>query len=70
MFGWILENLGTILIGLLLIGIVAAIVVSLIRKKKRGHSCGCGCGGCSGCPEHPEVPARSGLRGEHAADRV
>lgn len=44
------ENLGTILISLLLILIVTAIIRKLIRDKKRGVSC-CGgsCGHCAKC---------------------
>lgn len=43
----IFENLGTILICLVLLAAVGGIVWSLIRKKKQGKSpCGCGCAGC------------------------
>ncbi len=57
MLNWIMENAGTILVSLLLIGLVAAIVVKLRRDKKQGvSSCGgnCGCcpmGGC--CHKQP-----------------
>ncbi len=46
----ILEYLPTVIIALILIGIVAAIIAGMVRDKKKGKSCGCGCGGCSGCP--------------------
>ena len=42
-FEWISGNLGTLVVSLLLAGIVAAIVVRLVRK---GHSC---CGDCARC---------------------
>jgi len=45
---FIAENLGTILVGAVLAAIVAAICVSLIKKRKRtGSGCGCGCSECS-----------------------
>lgn len=48
MFAWISENIGTIFICLVLIVIVAAIIRSLIRDKKRGKSsCGAGCAHCA-----------------------
>lgn len=43
----IMENLGTIIISLLLIAGVCAIMISLRRDKKKGKSC-CG-GNCSSC---------------------
>ena len=48
MYDWLIANGATILIGSVLLGVLVAIVVSLIRKKKRGEtSCGCGCSGCA-----------------------
>ena len=41
--------MGTILVGILLAGVIAAACVSIVRRKKRGNSCGCGCAGCTGC---------------------
>lgn len=44
---WITENLATIIISLALAAIVAAIIVSLVRKKKKGETtCSCGCPDC------------------------
>lgn len=40
-------NLPTILTALLVFGIVAAIVIKMVRDKK-AHKGGCSCG-CSGC---------------------
>ena len=45
MLQWISENVGTILICMGLIVIVALIVRSLIRQKK--SSCGAGCAHCA-----------------------
>jgi hypothetical protein len=39
-------NLGTIVIGLVVLGVVAAIVIKLIRDKRKGSGCSCGCGAC------------------------
>ena len=44
MFAWIAENLATIIICLVLAVIVAAIIIGLVRNKKKGKSpCGCNC---------------------------
>ena len=45
---WLIENLGSIIVGVILISLVAFIIVSNIRSKKKGRSgCGCGCSNCS-----------------------
>ena len=49
MFEWLQNNWGTLLVAAIIVGIAAAIVVYLIRRKIRGEtSCSCGCKGCSG----------------------
>ena len=54
MFAWIAKNIGTILICLVLILIVAAIIRSIARDKKAGKSsCGGNCSHCGGsCCHH------------------
>ncbi len=48
MWAWIIANLATILISLSIVGIVAGIVISIVRDKKAGNSsCGCGCEHCA-----------------------
>lgn len=48
MLNWIVNNLATILISLGLLLIVAAIVVKLVKdKKKCKSSCGCNCAHCA-----------------------
>jgi len=48
MIGFIVNNLGTIVISAILMVIVTAICVNLIRKKRNSETnCGCGCIGCS-----------------------
>ena len=50
MISWIMGNIGTIIISLLLILIVIGILLSLIRDKKQGRSsCGGNCAGCKAC---------------------
>lgn len=49
MFTFIANNLANIVLSALLLGIVAWITLSLIKKKKSGSSAGCACG-CAGCP--------------------
>ena len=44
MFAWIAENIGTILITLALIALVALIVKTMAKDRKKGKtSCGCNC---------------------------
>lgn len=56
MIAWIMGNLGTIIISAVLAVVVAAVVVGMVRNKRKGKSsCGCGCAGCAmngSC--HPE----------------
>ena len=57
MLDWISANLATVIICAVLIAVVAAIIVNMAGKKKKGKS-SCGCG-CSDCPMsgscHPET---------------
>ena len=48
---WLIENMGTIVVLLVLVIIVAAIVHKMYSDNKKGiHSCGGHCGGgCPGC---------------------
>ena len=66
MLQWISENVGTILICMGLIVIVALIVRSLIRQKKQGKSsCGAGCAHCAmhgQCHTGAENAIREGTR--------
>lgn len=50
MFAWISGNIWTIIICAVLIAIVAAIIVSMVKKKKAGKSVVCNCGNCKACP--------------------
>lgn len=50
MFGWIADNIGTIVISAVLIAIVVCISLSLIKQKKQGKST-CG-GNCAHCAMH------------------
>ena len=45
---WMIDNLGTIVVGLLLAAVVTAIIIRQIKNKKaRIHSCGSGCQCCA-----------------------
>ena len=46
MFEFITANLGTIVTGLVILAVAAAIVIKLIKDKRKGKCCSCGCGGC------------------------
>ncbi|MEA4921011.1 MAG: FeoB-associated Cys-rich membrane protein [Clostridiaceae bacterium] len=44
---WIINNMATIIICLILAAVVASIVAGMVRKNRKGQSsCGCGCSGC------------------------
>lgn len=50
MISWIIENLSTLIVSAVLIAAVTAIIVSMVRGRKKGKSsCGCGCADCSLC---------------------
>lgn len=45
---WLANNIGTIVVAIILIVAVLLIVRKLISDKKKGKSsCGCGCSNCS-----------------------
>ena len=50
MAAFFVKNMGTILVGLLLAGIVAAIVINLVRDKRKGKIISCN-SGCTSCPK-------------------
>jgi len=62
MLTWIMENMATIIISVILMIVVAAIIASMVRNKRKGkYSCGCGCAGCAmngAC--HPAKPETMG----------
>ena len=39
--------MGTIIVGIVLLGIIALAVRSVVKSRKKGNGCGCGCDGCS-----------------------
>lgn len=45
MLAWLTENIATIIICAVLIAVVSAIIVSMIKNKKKGKS-SCGCADC------------------------
>lgn len=48
MLNWIANNIATILISLGLLIIIFAIIVKLVKDKKKGKSsCGCNCAHCA-----------------------
>ncbi|MDR3114528.1 MAG: FeoB-associated Cys-rich membrane protein [Treponema sp.] len=49
MISFIAENLSTIIVGALVLGLISAALVRTIRNYRKGKSpCGCGCG-CDEC---------------------
>ena len=48
MLTWLMENMATLIISFILLFMVAGVVVSMVRGKRKGKSsCGCGCSGCA-----------------------
>ncbi|MBQ9374860.1 MAG: FeoB-associated Cys-rich membrane protein [Ruminococcus sp.] len=44
---FIIDNLGTIIISVVLLAVAASIIFKLVKNKKQGKtSCGCGCSNC------------------------
>jgi len=55
MIGFFVENLGTIVVALIVAAIVCGISVKLIRAGRKGKCAGCDCsGGCTSCPDKDE----------------
>ena len=46
MLSFVQDDLGSIIVLIVLIAIVALIIFYMIRKHKKGKSCGCNCGCC------------------------
>lgn len=48
MLDFITNNLGTIIVGIILLAIVILVIKSMKKDKANGKStCGCGCKGCA-----------------------
>ncbi len=48
MFEWLINNIGSILIIILLAAVIAAVIFKMVSDKKSGKSgCGCGCEHCA-----------------------
>jgi len=48
MIAFLIENLATIIVGLVLAAVVALVIVKMRKDKRAGKSsCGCKCAGCS-----------------------
>lgn len=45
---WLLNNISTIIICIILIAVVTAIIANMVKNKRQGKtSCGCGCKSCA-----------------------
>lgn len=45
---WLKDNLGTIIVGAVVLAVIASIIAFKIRANKKGkRSCGCGCNSCA-----------------------
>ncbi len=49
MIGFILDNLGTIAVGIVVLAVIVGIVVREVVEHKRGGGCTGNCAGCKGC---------------------
>ena len=53
----VFDNLGTIVVSLILVGVIVAIMVRLVRNKQKGKCIGCDCG-CQDCHEGEAANSR------------
>lgn len=48
MVQWLTDNIGNIVVSLILIAIVVLVIRKMIKDKRQGKSsCGCNCGNCA-----------------------
>ncbi|MDD6308861.1 MAG: FeoB-associated Cys-rich membrane protein [Clostridia bacterium] len=48
MMTWLLHNISSIIICVVLIAVIASIIAYIVRNKRQGKtSCGCGCKSCA-----------------------
>lgn len=48
MMDWIINNLSTILVSLVLLGLISLVIRKMVKDKKKGvTSCGSSCSGCA-----------------------
>lgn len=56
---WLIANIGSILVGVVVLAVVALVIALMVREKKKGKSstCGCGCESCAMAGKcHPTNP--------------
>ena len=48
-FDWLIANIGTVSVGLVVLAVVALVIAAMVHNKKKGKSstCGCGCESCA-----------------------
>ena len=46
MVGFIVQNSANFIVGLIVFGIIGAVVIKMVRKRKNHKSTCCGCHGC------------------------
>jgi hypothetical protein len=64
MISWIVGNIGTIIITFFLILMVAGIIISMIKDRKRGiSSCGGNCAHCKMCTDCRMAEKHAGFLG-------
>ena len=45
---FIINNLGTIIVSVVVFAIIAGVIIHIVNNKKKGKSsCSCGCSGCA-----------------------
>ena len=48
MLTWLSQNLGTIVVLLIVASILTGIIIKMVKDKRKGNSsCGCGCSSCA-----------------------
>lgn len=46
MLDFLVQNWGNILVIAIVVGLIFAVVLSMVNKRKKGKSCTCGCANC------------------------
>jgi hypothetical protein len=67
MFEFISANAGTIAAGLVVFGGAAAVIVKLIKDRRRGKCAACGCA-CANCPKSRRADTETAARSRAAKE--
>ncbi|MBP5281712.1 MAG: FeoB-associated Cys-rich membrane protein [Lachnospiraceae bacterium] len=69
---WIIQNIGTIIVCIILVAVIAGILYNMVKNKKKGKSsCGCNCSCCpAGGVCHKHDKESIGVKPKMAAEEA